>query len=522
MIRLLSLVVLFSGGFVVSVNSQTDTTSDGYKIFYYPSGQKASEGTLKNGKPDGLWISFYPTGIKKSEGKRKNFLLDSTWIFFNQLGDTAEKIEYLLGKKNGYTLRFGYRNDRIGKDKMILLSKELYLNDKLEGSNYYYYPSGRLREIVKYRDGKKDGTAFEYSPDSVIIAARDYRRDFLVQSERMNRNDSLGKKQGLWREYFPDGKIKTEGYYRDGVLSGIFKQFNEKGALELALNYRDGVILDNVTENQKEVSIRNKYDENNLLVFSGAFIDSIPVGIHRFYNSSGEVVDAKVYSNSGLLLSQGIINNDGKRQGKTTFFFETGKPYAIGDYQNNLRTGKWIYYYKSGRIEQEGNFRNDLADGSWKWYYPDGEIKREEEFIAGKEDGPYVEYDLMGNVITKGNCVEGEKEGEWEYKVGDHSEIGKYVTGLRDGSWKYYYGNGGLQFEGTYIQGNLDGQVHLYYPGGQLMEEQYYSNGLRQKTWKKYDTAGALLLSISYKDDQEIRINGEKIELGTPDVKLIK
>jgi hypothetical protein len=46
--------------------------------------------------------------------------------------------------------------------------------------------------------------------------------------------------------------------------------------------------------------------------------------------------------------------------------------------------------------------------------------------------------------------------------------------------------------------------------------------GIRQKTWKKYDEEGIIVLSITYKDDVETSINGVKINLPESDVKLIK
>jgi antitoxin component YwqK of YwqJK toxin-antitoxin module len=63
------------------VTAQEDTPQNGFVQFFYPSGQLASEGTMREGQPDGYWITYYPTGIKKSEGKRTNFLLDSIWSF---------------------------------------------------------------------------------------------------------------------------------------------------------------------------------------------------------------------------------------------------------------------------------------------------------------------------------------------------------------------------------------------------------------------------------------------------------
>lgn len=42
-----------------------------YKIFYYPSGVKSSEGRIVDGKPEGWWKSYNEKGVLISEGNRK-------------------------------------------------------------------------------------------------------------------------------------------------------------------------------------------------------------------------------------------------------------------------------------------------------------------------------------------------------------------------------------------------------------------------------------------------------------------
>ena len=79
-----------------------------------------------------------------------------------------------------------------------------------------------------------------------------------------------------------------------------------------------------------------------------------------------------------------------------------------------------------------------------------------------------------------------------------------------------------MRFKGNFNQGNADGTHLYYYESDKIKEERHYQMGLREKTWKKYDENGTLLLSITYKNDIEISINGVKIKLPESDVKLIK
>ena len=116
----------------------------------------------------------------------------------------------------------------------------------------------------------------------------------------------------------------------------------------------------------------------------------------------------------------------------------------------------------------------------------------------------------------------GERDGGWIYQVGDHEERGSYVIGLREGTWKYYYNNGKLKYEGDYSQGNPDKRHKYYYPSGALKEEQYYEMGIRERNWKKYDEEGNIVMTITYRNNMEQRINGTRINLPESDITLIR
>ena len=496
---------------------------NGYNKFYYPNGQVSSEGMMRNGKPDGYWITYYVTGIKKSEGKRVNYMLDSTWIFYNQTGDTIETIEYKYGKKNGYDIKYGYISKGEGITGYVR-SRELYVNDKKEGEAYFYYPSGKIKKIVPYRNGKREGTGKEFDEEGNIITINEYHKDNLVERSRINRYNKKGNKEGKWITFYPDGKKYIEENYKDGLLDGYYKEYDQVGNLKVVLFYKDGKLVDLSAKNDSistPVDIRNKYDDNGNLIESGAYRNGVPIGIHRKYDKNGKIVHAWIYDNTGKVTAEGIITEKGEKEGMWKFYYENGAVRAEGKYLHNQRTGPWKFYGRDGKLEQTGTYRRGKAEGTWRWYFDNSALRREEEFFNGKEDGHYVEYDREGNVIAEGNYIEGEKDGMWKISVGDQIQEGKYIVGLRDGIWKYYYPNGKLMYEGRFVQGLPEGKHKLYYPNGAIREERYYTHGLRERTWKKYDKDGNLLISITYKDDVEKRINGVKVNL-QKEVKTIR
>jgi antitoxin component YwqK of YwqJK toxin-antitoxin module len=495
-----------------------ENLSDGYKIFKYPNGAISSEGMIRNGKPDGFWKSYYVTGIKKSEGKRTSFLLDSIWVFYDQTGDTIEKINYLFGKKNGYYYK--YKKD--AAEGLYVWSKELWAGDKKAGTGYIYFPNGRINQTIAYRDGKKEGLSKEYDKEGNLITLLEYSNDFLVSREKINRTDSKGLKQGDWKEFYPSGGIKSEKTYKDDQLNGYYKEYDLKGNLVLTMLYENGSIVKSNVQDQPDIEIVNRYDQAGKLIYSGPFRNKVPVGIHRDFGPDGKVTNAKIYNDNGLLLSEGIVDEAGNKNGKWKDYYPSGKIQAEGQYTDNRRTGVWKFYNEFEKGEQTGSFNNGRPDGLWKWYYETGILLREEEYFQGQRDGAYTEYSPAGTIIAQGQYADGEMNGEWKYNSGNDIESGKYISGLRDGVWKSFYPDGTLKFKGSFVQGNANG-THLYfYENGKPKEERYYQMGIRERTWRKYDEEGRLVLSIFYKNDMEISINGVKINLPESEVKLIK
>jgi len=509
-------IIICSGLFASA--QENEILKDGYQIFRYPNGAVSSEGLIKNGKPEGYWTTYYVTGVKRSEGKRTNFLLDSIWIFYDQAGDTTEKISYLFGKRNGYYWK--YKKDATAG--VYLWSKELFAGDKKEGTGYIYFPDGKVQQTILYNNGRKEGLSKEYDKDGNIITLMEYNRDFLVSREKINRTDNKGLKQGGWKDFYPSGTIRSEKTYKDDLLHGYYKEYDSRGNLVLTMLYDNGAIVKSRVEDEPDIEMVNRYDDNNKLIYNGAYRNKVPVGIHREYGPDGKVINAFIYNDVGTLSSEGIVDEAGNRNGRWKDFYPDGKVKAEGTYTDNRQTGSWKFYNNSEKVEQTGFFNNGRPDGIWKWYYPNGALLREEEYFQGQRDGAYTEYSVEGEIITQGQYSDNEKNGEWKYKSGDYTEEGKYIIGLKDGLWRSYYSNGKLKFKGNFVQGNPDGQHLYYYENGRLKEEQHFQMGIRQRTWKKFDEEGLLVLSITYKDDAEISINGVKIGLPESDTKLIK
>lgn len=492
---------------------QKTDNQNGYVKFYYPNGKISSEGFMINGKPDRYWKTYYVSGVLKSEGNRKNFLLDSIWVFYSETADTSEKISYVLGKKNGYYFKYSTVTEKNAPKRNVVVSKELFVNDKKESIGYYYYPNGSLAQTITYKNNKRHGLAREFDKQGTLITVLEYFNDYLIDKQNINRVVE-GKKEGIWREYYDNGKVKSEHHYTNDQLDGYQKDYNQTGNLVLKQLYNDGKVVDLGKNDTLNIEERLEFDDQKRVIKRGYYQNNIPVGIHREYNTDGSVKNSFTYDNDGHIVSQGIVKDDGSREGKWEYYFEDGEVKSSGLYENNRQQGEWKYFFKGGTNEQIGSFNRGVLNGRWDWFYPDGKKLRIENFERGKRNGSFVEFSKSGDTLSVGNYIDGEKNGFWKTNYGDVVEEGNYVNDLKEGIWKTFYNSGKLYYQGNYIQGNPDGKHTYYYEDGKIMEEQFYANGIKEKNWYKFSPEGQLVLTITYQSDEEVRINGYKVDKG--------
>ncbi|NTW31826.1 MAG: toxin-antitoxin system YwqK family antitoxin [Bacteroidetes bacterium] len=479
---------------------QDTLKTNGYTVFKYENGNKSSEGTLINGKPDNYWRTYYQTGILKSEGNRKNFDLDSLWKFYNEKGKLILEINYSKSKKNGIKTTY--------TDKEII--KENYINDIKDGITSYYYPDEKLRLSVNFIKGREQGIAREYSPTGEIITIYEYKKGYLIGKEKVNRFDNDSLKTGKWVKFYDNGKLQSEYYYKAGVKEGYFKEYDIEGNLINIVKYINGEIQKDAVEVGK-MDIKTEYYSNGQIKYIGSFKNNIPEGVKREYSEDGKIINSKIFKN-GVEIGNGIIDEQGIKQGPWKDYYESGELKDEGTFDNGAKIGLWKFYFKNKKLEQTGNYlKNEKPDGEWKWYYDNGTIMRTENYSGGLLNGTTTEYSDSGTVIVKGEYVDGLEEGFWFYKFGDIRMEGSYKEGRREGIWTYYFDNGNVNFVGNFFDDNPDGKHIFYWDNGKVREEGYYVMGVKEGEWYKNNYDGSLFLITTFKNGIEIKYDGVKI-----------
>jgi uncharacterized protein len=496
-----SLLTAFSQDSVVVKN--------GYQKFYYTNGKISSEGTMRNGQPDGYWKSYFENGKIKSEGNRKNYELDSLWKFYNEEGKLILDVNYKSGKKSG--IKTTYLD--------LETIRENFVNDVKEGYTRYYYDDGKLKMEVPFLKGLEQGLAKEYSKQGDIITLIEYKRGFVVDRMKINRRDANNLKQGKWFVFYDNGNVKQEGTYRDDKKDGYFKEFAENGDLISVTKYVNGEKQPDAQEIAK-LDVQNEYWPNGKIRNSGTYRNGVAEGVYREYDTTGRIVKSMIYS-AGNIAGEGIVKEDGVKDGPWKEYYADGKLKAEGNYKDDKRVGEWKFYYPDGKVEEIGKFSSaGKMTGVWKWYFASGQLLIEEEYVNGLKDGTHTEYDEEGKVVEEGDYVKGEEDGRWFTIAGDYLERGTYRDGLRTGKWVSYYlvkkENNGidstLRYTGSFIDDNPDGKHTFYWENGKIKEEGQYINGKKEGDWILYNSDGTPYIVINYRNGTEVRYDGVRIK----------
>lgn len=520
-IFILCLPLIFNG------QVKNDVNPNGYNKFYYDNGVVSSEGSMRDGKPDAYWKNYYENGNIKNQGNRKNYQLDSIWKFYNEKGKITRSYEYKEGKKTGFVCTY----DTLGK----VIQRESFVENIKSGNSYNYYKSGKTKQLIPFKNGKADGWAYEYTEDSTIISMTLYKMGFVERSEKINRKDENGKKQGLWKDFYTDGKVKTETRYKANEIDGYKKEYNEKGDLKNIEKFDNGKKV----ENAKELilpDVFKAYYENGNVRYEGSYLNKMPIGTHYHYKLSKEVCDSilifddtisrKIFKcqtvsipdsaiiyDDGYLLEKGAVDSIRRKQGIWTEYHLTGEVKTKALYKDDKKSGDWVYYYPSGKIEQKGKYnKNGLPTGEWIWYYENGNVWIKENYKGGKREGIMEELTIEGKVITKGEYSDDLKEGFWYYEIANYKEQGNYRLGEPDSIWKaYYVSNNQLLFTGNFNAGDPEGKHTMYYENGKVMVSGSFTGGMKQGNWAYFEEDGIPIITVEYDNDIETKWNGTAV-----------
>ncbi|MEO0897862.1 MAG: hypothetical protein AAFY71_15755 [Bacteroidota bacterium] len=182
----------------------------------------------------------------------------------------------------------------------------------------------------------------------------------------------LGKKDGEWKDYHPNGEIKFKGFYKLGKKFGRCTSYFENGQLQLEVEFNDHEQLEGTYAS---------WNEKGALIQRGTYADGKPIG--KWTNQQleeGTLRKDFYYDSSGGKLEEWI--EDSANVYRYTRYWRSGGVDSLGRIKDDpnsfeldsLKDGIWKHYNTNGDLAWEGKFVLGKPAGLWKWYNPKGEL----------------------------------------------------------------------------------------------------------------------------------------------------
>lgn len=367
-----------------------------------------------------------------------------------------------------------------------------------------------------------------------------YEKGQLVAEGRFN---NKGNKDGLWRYYYANGKLRLSENYKNGVIQGEAREYLSNGFLSELRKY----------DSEGEPTEEQYYTYNGILENtvsvqadkSNKMITYHPNGtverVLKIRNSS--IIDGKYkyfYDNGSIEIDMEIL--DGKLNGDYKEYYENGKIKEHGTFLKGDRNGVYTTYYENGQKESELNYNRGEADGVRIQYNEKGEVTSKTTFKSGKRNGPdidlndgkeyyiidykngipvgytYIDPDgkeikqasktlsllkvyypngkVKSELPLKDGMLNG--KGKYYFNTGSLKEVVNFKDDYRHGTSTEYYKNGELYMVSEYVKGERTGWYKGYFSNGQLQGEGWLINNNKEGVWRFYSINGKISKEAFY------------------------
>lgn len=267
-------------------------------------------------------------------------------------------------------------------------------------------------------------------------------------------NYKEGRKNGIFKIYDSEDRVKEEKSYKEGKLDGAHKTYYTNGKLEREVNYSEG------KQNGKELA----YDYDGVLRREHIYKNGKQVGKqYTFLKGTYELYETQYY------------NESGQKDGEYSSIFTFGQPHVLGHYKNDLKDGRWTEIAESGDTIVIETYVNGKEEGLHVSYDSKTGVRSREFYLKGdRKDGLYREYnpenrELNYEVTYQYGRLHGKERRLVVDNRYDYWEISTYVNGRQTGP-----------FESRYVKNN------------RVREVGEYQNARRIGRWKLYDIDGKL------------------------------
>ena len=184
----------------------------------YRSGQTYYEGEFKDNYEIGEFLYYYSSGVLKTRNTFSNEGKRCISEGFFESGKPMYKGIYLNKQKDSV---WNYFQEKTGK----IITEQQYAKGERTGIWYTFNEKGDTVEFTTWKNDKKNGAWYSIYANGYV--------------EGTHKDSKL---EGIFKDYYADGKIKEQGNYSNGEKDGGWEYFAEDGTKLRSESWYEGMM----------------------------------------------------------------------------------------------------------------------------------------------------------------------------------------------------------------------------------------------------------------------------------------
>jgi len=289
-------------------------------------------GQYAEGKKTGLWKEFYESGSKKSE------------------------INYEANLRKGKASFWAKSEKLVGQYNFEITTIKGIAKEVMHGKQSKFYDNGTASEKSNYNLGKKDGLFEEWYENGNKKTEIQYKNHLVWGVNKSWHIDGKPKQDFYLMQVFDS----TKNYWQ-AVYDGDYKTYNYNGNPEIIGKYKNGKkegLFVTYYNNQKESEI----------IYKNRFKVGNSTSWHRNGNFS-QLENYIIVNNNGV--EKSVLNGLCQRFGEDNSLLEKAM-YKLGK-----KDGQWNEFFRNDSKARETNYCDSLKCGENIWYNEVGAITDE-------------------------------------------------------------------------------------------------------------------------------------------------
>ncbi|OQP52622.1 hypothetical protein A4H97_25195 [Niastella yeongjuensis] len=497
---------------VVSMEAQYDQDNAVGEIKkFFENGKPKSIETYNNGVLEGEYASWYNNGQVNTKYINKKGKLNGDVQYFDKDGKM-----YSIFTFDNDLLKAARYFDKTGKQISISEASKGRLNllsyvpngtksalspynekGMMEGTQVYYYGSGKEKETNTYANGELNGESVSYYPG---------------EQKKVTVNYTQGKKDGYYIARYIHGGRQEEGWYKDNEPEGEWFSYNEAGNLTARTNFLNDEMNGLKTEywpNGKKL-VEYLYDRGVLLAMTQYDTTGRVLNQVNLKNGTGKMTTLNV---NGKLYSE-CTYQYGSLEGAYKYYYFDGSNLAVQYFKKGLRDSLYRDFYFGGNIAKEGMYKMGNKAGAWKYYWENGNVSRVDEYKAGQLHGKQTFYTMDGKKDAEMDYENGSRQGfyrkyssegvvlyqmryeedepvGYSYRGNNNELVPEIPMTAGNGRFRPLFPNGNAAIDVLYVDGQTNGTYKFYYDNGKLLRERNENYGYIEGVLKEFYADGA-------------------------------